>query len=81
MLKKLEMEYFNSLSNVKLNIVGPERVGESPLLQGVTAVGHTKDLYFFAVASLSGYITIVSSKDLAVKGIAFVNCPVLELSF
>ena len=75
------MEYFGSLSNVKLAIIGPERVAESPLPQGVTAVGHTKDLFFFAVASLSGYISIVSSKDLTVKGIAFVNCPVLELSF
>jgi len=28
MLKKLEMEYFSSLSNVKLNIVGPERIAE-----------------------------------------------------
>jgi hypothetical protein len=30
---------------------------------------------------MSGYISIVSSKDLTVKGVAYVNCPVLELSF
>lgn len=49
--------------------------------QGTTACAHTKDLYFFAVASQSGYISLFSSKDTQVKGLALVNSPVVELSF
>ena len=64
LIKKAETEYFGSLSNVKLTIVGPERVANLPLPCGTTAVGTTKDLYFFGVASESGYISIISAKDL-----------------
>lgn len=70
LIKKAEAEYFGSLSNVKMTVVGPERVANLPLPCGTTAVGTTKDLYFFAVASESGYISIFSAKDLQIKGLA-----------
>jgi len=69
-IKKSEVEYFGSLSNIKLQVIGPERIANLPLPCGTTAVGTTKDLYFFAVASESGFISIISSKDLQVKGLA-----------
>ena len=81
LVKKAELNYFNSLSNIQLTIIGNERVANAPLPKGTTASAHTKDLYFFAVASQSGYISLFSSKDTQVKGLAFVSSPVVELSF
>ena len=81
MIKRAELEYFGGMTNVQMTQVGVERIANEPLPCGVTACAHTKDLSFFAVASLSGYITLFSSKDLSVKGVALAGSPVVDLQF
>jgi hypothetical protein len=49
------------------------------LPSGVTACSYTKDLVFFAVAFMSGYVGLYSSRDLEIKGLAFTGVPVTEL--
>ena len=81
LIKKTEQEYWDSLSNMKLVSIGDERLAKDPEPVGITACAHTKDLLFFALASVSGFLQIISSRDLTVKGIAKVVCPVVDLSF
>ena len=64
-----------------MRTIGNERVANEPHPSGTTACAHTKDLFFFAVASKSGYISLYSSKDLEVKGIAYAMSPVVDIIF